>query len=78
MEIIYEEHARERMAEREISEEDVLTTLSDPDITRPAERRGQAGASRIYERRLGNGTCKVYIRVGVKPVTVVTVAWRDR
>ena len=77
MEINYVPHARSRMRRREITESDVELTLSDPDLTRPAPPQPGADPSVIFQRRIGDRTCKVYVLAGVEPLVVVTVAWQD-
>lgn len=77
MQVRYVPHARSRMRLREITESDVQLTLSDPDVTRPAPPQPGADQSVIFQRRIGDRTCKVYVLAGVEPPVVVTVAWQD-
>jgi hypothetical protein len=77
MEINYVQHARSRMRRRGITESDVRLTLSDPDVTRPAPPQPGADRSVIFQRRIGNRTCKVYVLAEIEPPLVVTVAWQD-
>ena len=74
-EIVYEPHARDRMRERGVSERDVEQTLAKPDRTRPA--LPQRVPCQIYERRIDDRICKVYIRISQVPLTVATVAWHN-
>lgn len=76
--LLYARHAIERMAERNITEEDVRRTLEDPDITRGARLRPPAPPSVQYRRRIGPRTCKVYVEEGSRPMRVVTVVWHGK
>lgn len=71
--IVYEQHARERMSQRGVTEADVALTLGEPDEQRPA-RRLQVPCV-ILLKRIGDRTCKVYIREGSDPPVVATAAW---
>ena len=73
MEILYEAHARERMLERGVGEQDVELTLQQPDRQRLA--RPSRAPCLISERRIGDRICKVYTRIGSDPPVVATVAW---
>ena len=57
-ELLYTGHARDRMAEFGIGEEDVRTTLEAPDRTRPAQPL-PPGPAIVYLRRIGPRPCKV-------------------
>lgn len=72
---LYTEHARDRMAQRGIAEEDVRATLEAPDRTRDALHRSQSSRSIIYLRRIGPHICKVYVEAGSRPMRVRTAAW---
>ena len=75
--IIYEEHARDRMRARNVTEGDVQLTVSSPDSVRPATPRPPNRPCLIYERAIGERVCKVYVRAETDPIVVATVAWRN-
>ena len=71
----YEAHALDRMARRGIAEDDVQSTLEEPDDVRAAAYRPPTEPCNIYLRRIGSRTCKVYVRTLSDPMRVATVAW---
>ena len=73
--IAYEPHALDRMVEFAVSPQQVRATLEHPDEVRPARDRPPTDPCNIYLRAIGTRRCKVYIRVGSKPMLVATVAW---
>ena len=73
--LLYAPHARERMAERDITEDDVRRTLEAPDSARGAQSRPPAPPGIQYRRRIGSRTCKVYVEEGSRPMLVVTAVW---
>lgn len=74
--IIYEEHARDRMRERNVTEDDVQQTLRSPDRVRLAIPRPPNPRCLIYERAIGRRVCKVYVRAGTDPAVIATAMWR--
>ena len=75
LDLIYESHAREQMAERLLSEAEVNATVNSPDRIRPARRLRTRPPCTIYERQFGDRRCKVYVRLGTSPPVIATVAW---
>jgi Domain of unknown function (DUF4258) len=73
--IVYLGHARQRMAERGISEEDIRHVLLTYDVRRPAPRRGQASPSEILIGWCRWRRLRVYIVRGSDPPAVKTAAW---
>ena len=71
--VVYEDHARERMNQRGVTEADVELTLSETDEQRPA-RLLQVPCV-ILLKKIGERVCKVYIREGSNPPVVATAAW---
>ena len=72
---MYTGHARDRMSEFGIAEEDVRATLEAPDSVRAARPRPQAPPSMQYLRRIGLRTCKVYVEEGSRPMLVKSAVW---
>lgn len=74
-ELLYTGHARDRMAEFGIGEEDVRATLEAPDRTYPALPRPSAPPTIVYRRHIGPRECKVYVDTSSLAMRVKTVAW---
>lgn len=69
MQVSFTRHARQRMAAREISEDDVIETLVSPDEIRPGDE-----GEEIAVRRLGNRELRVvYEATSSDQVVVITV-----
>lgn len=66
-------HARRRMQERPITENDIRSVLKSPDLTRPGDEPGRT----IYERDLGKVVCVVTVD-NTNPIVVVTVFLREK
>ena len=75
--ITYEQHARDRMSERNVTDADVRQTLDQPDRVRPAVERPPNPPCTIYEREINGRVCKVYVRTGTTPPVVATALWRS-
>ena len=74
--IEYEQpHARDRMAQFGITEEQVRATLERPDRIWPALDLPPTDPCNIYLRSIGGRRCKVYVRIGSDPMRVATVRW---
>jgi len=74
--VVYDEHARDRMRERQIPEAAVLAVLKNFDIRRPAPTRPGRPACIIYEGEYEGRRLKVYVRADSNPPYVVTVVWK--
>lgn len=71
----YEEHARQRMRRRNVTEADVETVLGDYRISYPAEQLpGRAYRSVVYIGAVDGREIKVYVLEGSDPPHVMTVA----
>ena len=75
--IIFDEHARARMRERQVSEEAVRHLLRHYDVSRPAPPRPPSPPAIIYEGEYQGRRLKVYVRQDSNPAYVVTVAWKE-
>lgn len=73
--IEYEPHARERMAEFRITEQQVRETLEHPQTIRPALDRPPSEPCMIFLRPIGSRLCKVYVRLDSDPMLIATVRW---
>lgn len=67
-------HARGRMADRRVTEEDIHSALR-REFHRSA---GQPGTVWIHGHALGGRVLKVCVEIGDDLMRVITVAWRDR
>lgn len=65
-------HARHRMEQRGITENDIYRVLANPQIIRPGNKPGRT----IYEADLGNMVCVVTVD-NSNPTQVVTAFIRD-
>lgn len=63
-------HARARMEQRGITEQEIMRTLSNPDLTRPGNRPDRT----IYERNIGKIVCVVTVDQ-TNPLVIVS-AWK--
>lgn len=75
MHVFYHPHARLRMRQRRVTEEQVAEVLSEPSLTRPADR------GHWYERTISTGrhlkVVAVKGEVRENEFVVYTVAWKD-
>ncbi len=62
-------HARRRMSERHITDEQIVTVLEKPDTEKPARSKG----CRRAERRLGAKTFGVVYREDRETIRIITV-----
>lgn len=73
--MILRRHVRQRMAERQISEDAIRWVLDHYTTRRPAPLRGQANPAEILTGEFQGRRLKVYIVHGSHPPIVKTVAW---
>lgn len=66
-------HARRRMRERSITQEDIRLVLESPQMRRPGNQPGRT----IYERDLGKVVCVVTVD-DTDPILVVTAFKREK
>lgn len=70
MELKISRHARERMKERGVTEEEVRHTLASPELSRPGSQPNRT----IYERSIGKVVCVVTVD-DTDPIVIVS-AWK--
>jgi hypothetical protein len=68
MDIVYTQHARQRMAFRNVSHAEVVATLRDPEV-RYSDRKGHP----IFTRYIQGRRIKVVVAAGGPPFVVITV-----
>jgi len=74
--LVYRYHARQRMAERGITDEAVRVVLETYDTHRPARAsRGATNPSEIYIGPYNGRRLKVYVERGSNPRAIKTAVW---
>lgn len=63
-------HARERMEQRGVSEQEIIQTISAPEVTRPGNQPNRT----VYERKIGKIVCVVTVD-DTDPLVIVS-AWK--
>jgi hypothetical protein len=74
----FDDHARQRMRMRRISEVQVVSALRDHHTAYPAApRHGEPSKTMIYVGTVDERELKIYVLTGVSPTYVLTVAWKE-
>jgi len=68
--IIFTEHARKRMRERDILRVDAIAAVKEPDSVYDEE-----GGTRLYRKKLTNHTLEVVTEFRGKRIIIVTLYW---
>ena len=71
------DHARKRMAKREVPEEAIAWVLENYDERKPAKSRPGAPPADILLGDYGDGRVRIYVERGTNPPRIKSTAWED-